>query len=321
VPLPVVIVAYPEVQLLDVVGPLEVFSMADDELGTGAYAPRVVARGGRPVRGTSGLEIVVDGDLPEVGTALDTVLVAGGEGTEAALADRELLSWLRAVAPSARRVASVCSGAFLLANVGLLNGRRATTHWNVCDVLADLHPEVEVDPDPIYVRDGPIATSAGVTAGMDLALAFVEEDHGPEVALAVARRLVLFMRRPGGQAQFSVQLAHRPAALEPLRDLQAWIVEHPEADLSVGTLAARAAMSPRTFARAFRNETGTTPAAYVAQARVEHARRLLETTDLSTDSVARSSGFGTVETMRRAFSRRVGAAPSQYRHRFRVATP
>lgn len=313
---PVVIVTYSGAQLLDVVGPLEVFSIAGDELGRDDYVPRVVSRGGAPVVGTSGLEIVVHGDLPGPEVDVDTVVVAGGEGTVTAITDEILLGWLRAVAPRVRRMTSVCSGAFLLAEAGLLEGRRATTHWQVCDLLADRYPGVEVDPEPIYVRDGPVATSAGITAGMDLALALVEEDHGADLAIAVARRLVLFMHRPGGQAQFSTQLAHRPADRDVLRDLQAWIAEHPDGDLSVGALARRATLSPRTFARAFRAETGVTPAVYVEQVRVEHARRLLETTDAALAEVARASGFGSIETLRRAFVRRVGTAPTQYRHRF-----
>jgi transcriptional regulator GlxA family with amidase domain len=245
-------------------------------------------------------------------------MVAGGTGTAAAMADEHLIAWLRTAAASARRVTSVCSGAFLLAQAGVLDGRRVTTHWSACDALARLFPAVEVDPDPIYVRDGNVWTSAGVTAGMDLALALVEHDHGGELALTVARQLVLFTHRPGGQSQFSAQLAVRRAEREPLRDALAFVAEHPEADLSVPALAQRAAMSVRTFARAFSREVGTTPAVFVQRSRVEAARRLLETTDRTVDDIARACGFGTVETMHRAFQRVVRTTPGQYRRLFAV---
>jgi len=222
---------------------------------------------------------------------------------------------LRATAPRARRVASVCTGAFLLARAGLLDGRRATTHWAWCEELARRFPQVAVERDPIFVADGNVRTSAGVTAGMDLALALVEEDLGPRAALEVARQLVLFVRRPGGQAQFSAGLAAQ-AQHAPLRELQAWMADHLDADLGVEALAARAHMSPRSFARAFRRETATTPAAYVEALRVERARLLLETTPAAVTEVARACGFGTVETLRRAFARRLGVAPAAYRSRF-----
>ena len=211
----------------------------------------------------------------------------------------------------------MCSGAFLLARAGLLAGRRATTHWSVCDELARIFPDTTVDPDAIYVRDGNVATSAGITAGMDLALALVEEDLGRELALEVARWLVLFVRRPGGQSQFSTQLRSQSAERAPIRELQTWIVEHPTDDLSVGNLASRVAMSPRHFARVFTRETGVTPAVYVEATRVELGRRLLEETGLGLDAVAEAAGFGSVETLRRAFHRTLGVAPSDYRARFR----
>jgi transcriptional regulator GlxA family with amidase domain len=214
-------------------------------------------------------------------------------------------------------VASVCSGAFLLAEAGVLAGRRATTHWESCDALARRHPDVEVDPDPIFVRDGNVLTSAGVTAGMDLALALVEDDHGPERALAVARQLVMYVRRPGGQSQFSAALRAQRAERRPLRELQAWVADHLDADLSVEALARRAAMSPRNFARAFAAEAGVTPARYVEEVRVEAARRLLEGTGRPVDGIAAACGFGSAETMRRAFLRTVHVPPSEYRKRFR----
>ena len=306
----VVIVAFPGVQALDVAGPAEVFARA------GGYDVRVAAPVCEPLATGSGYAIVPELALADVRGPIDTLLVAGGEGTRAAARDDDLRDWLRETAPRARRVASVCTGAFLLARAGLLDGRRATTHWAWCDELARRYPAVTVDPDPIFVADGNVRTSAGVTAGMDLALALVDEDLGPAAALRVARELVLFVRRPGGQAQFSTALAAQVAQHDPLRELQAWIAGNLGADLSVDALAARVHMSPRSFARAFRRETGTTPAVHVEAVRVEHARLLLESTAAPLPAVARASGFGTVETMRRAFARRVGAAPGAYRERF-----
>jgi len=311
----IVIVAFDGVQSLDVTGPLEVFSIATRFFGAG-YTSELVTPTGAPARSSSGLSLGADHALAGVRGAIDTLIVAGGAGAAAAAEDQRLIAWLQRAAGRSRRVASVCTGAFVLAQAGLLDGRRATTHWSQCAELAERYPLVEVDPDPIFVRDGEISTSAGVTAGMDLALAMIEEDHGAEMALKTARSLVLFVRRPGGQSQFSTQLTAAPARREPLRDVQAHIAEHPGADLSVGALAARAYMSERNFARAFRAETGMTPAAYVEAARVERARRELETTDLSIDAVAMQCGFGTVETMRRAFGRRLGVNPSAYRARF-----
>jgi transcriptional regulator GlxA family with amidase domain len=215
-------------------------------------------------------------------------------------------------------VASVCSGAFVLAAAGLLDGRRATTHWGWCDTLAESFPDVTVEPDCIFVRDGNVWTSAGVTAGIDLALAMVEEDAGREVALAIARRLVVFLKRPGGQSQFSAQLAGQLAEREPLVELQAWIADHLDADLSVERLAEMATMSVRNFSRTFAAEVGITPARFVERARVEGARRLLEESTASVDEVAARCGFGTAETMRRTFLRALRVSPSDYRRRFRI---
>jgi transcriptional regulator GlxA family with amidase domain len=210
----------------------------------------------------------------------------------------------------------VCSGAFVLAEGGLLDGRRATTHWTVCDLLARRYPQITVEPDPIYVRDGNVITSAGVTAGMDLALALLEDDLGRDLALAVARRLVLFLRRPGSQSQFSAQLAGQMAERNPLRDAQQFIAEHPDADLSVAALSRHVGMSERNFARCFRDEVGMTPARYVEQTRIETARRLLEETDEGVEAIARRCGFGSAETMRRSFIRIVRTNPNDYRKRF-----
>lgn len=311
----VVIVAFPGVQTLDVTGPAEVLRAAT-KIHPPGYEVTVVAPEEGPLR-TSTVTMVPDSSLSACRFPIDTLIVAGGTGTRRAEDDEALIAWLREAAGRARRVTSVCTGAFLLAKAGLIDGRRATTHWASCAELAERYPAVTVEPDPIFVRDGNVATSAGVTAGMDLALTLVEEDLGRDVALEAARWLVLFLKRPGGQAQFSAQLAAQTADRAPLRELQAWIPDHLDQDLSVPALASRASMSERNFARAFRHETGMTPAAYVEAARVESARIALETGDLPVENVARQSGFGTVETMRRAFRRRVGVSPVDYRTRFR----
>ncbi|WP_055697294.1 GlxA family transcriptional regulator [Streptomyces silaceus] len=312
----VLVVLFEGVQSLDVTGPAEVFTGASnclDDPGAG-YLVRTASLDGSPVRATSGLTLVPDFALADAPVP-HTLLVPGGEGTRPP--DPDLTGWLRANGPRAERLVSVCTGALRLAEAGLLEGRRATTHWAYCDKLAKDHPGVEVEPDPIFVRDGPVATSAGVTAGIDLALALVEEDLGREVALTVARYLVVFLRRPGNQAQFSVQLATQTARREPLREVQQWITEHPAEDLSVDALAARARLSPRHFARAFQAETGQTPGKYVERVRVEHARRLLEDTSDGVEEVSRACGYGTPEAMRRAFLKALGTAPAEYRRRFR----
>jgi transcriptional regulator GlxA family with amidase domain len=312
---PVLVLIYPGFQTLDAVGPAEVFAAA-----TRLVAPRpgydvelVAARPG-PVRATSGLELSARGFAGR--RAVDTLLVAGGFGAREAAADARLIRQLRRMSARARRTASVCSGAFLLAQAGLLDGRRATTHWAACQLLAELHPKIRVERDPIFVRDGSIWTSAGVTAGMDLALALVEDDLGHKVALEVARWLVLYLQRPGGQSQFSAQLEAQRAERRPLRDLQAWIADHLDEDLSVPALARRAGMSPRHFARVFVRELGRTPAELIEVLRVESARRLLEASERSLVEVAGACGFGTVETLHRTFKRRLGVTPGDYRRRF-----
>jgi transcriptional regulator GlxA family with amidase domain len=311
----VVIVVFPGLQPIDAIGPAEVFHTAA-RIDPPGYSVELVAAEPGPVRSsTVGLE--VDRTLSTCRGPIDTLLVAGGTGVIAAAKDERLLSWLRAAAQRSRRVCSVCTGAFLLAQSGLLEGRRATTHWASCEALAQRYPSVTVEPDQIYVRDGDVYTSAGVTAGMDLALALVEEDLGRATALEVARWLVVFVKRPGGQSQFSAQLAAQTADRQPLRELQDWIAGNLDADLSVPALAARAHMSERNFARAFRKELGMTPAAYVETTRVEAARIALESGDTPVEAVARNTGFGTVETMRRAFHRRLGVGPADYRARFK----
>jgi len=314
--------AFPGAQILDVTAPLEVFAMATEALaqrGVPGYRLEVVAARRGPVEMSSGLRVVADLAHGEVRGAVDTLFVAGGRGVRAALTDRRLVSLVARCASRARRVAGVCSGAFLLAEAGLLSGRRATTHWASCELLARRYPDVQVEPDRIFVRDGSVYTSAGVTAGMDLALALLEDDHGRDLALAVARRLVVFLRRPGGQSQFSAQLAAQLAERPALRDLQLWIQEHPDAPHTVESLARRVGMSPRHFARVFAQELRVTPARYVEQVRVEAARRRLEDPGGRVEQVAEGCGFGSPETMRRAFLRTVRISPSEYRRRFRPA--
>ncbi|MGY5018666.1 GlxA family transcriptional regulator [Streptomyces griseus] len=310
----VLVVLFDGVQSLDVSGPMEVFSGASRSPGV-SYDLRTASLDGRPVRSTSGLTLVPDSSLADA-PAPHTLLVPGGQGTRGS--QPGLTGWLREHAPRAERLVSVCTGALLLAEAGLLDGHRVTTHWNYCERLARDYPAVEVDPEPIFVRDGRLATSAGVTAGIDLTLALVEEDHGRDLALTIARHLVVFLRRPGNQAQFSAQLSAQTARREPLREVQHWIAQHPDADLGVDALAARARLSPRHFARAFRAETGTTPGRYVERVRLEHARRLLEDTADGVERVARASGYGTPEAMRRAFVKTLATAPAEYRRRFRT---
>lgn len=308
----VVVVVFDGVQSLDVTGPLEVFAGAAHAPGAG-YRVRTASLGGGAVVCSSGLGLVPSAALEGVGR-VDTLVVPGGEGTRGE--QPALVGWLRGHAGGAGRVASVCTGAFLLAEAGVLDGLRVTTHWAFCERLAREYPSVRVDPEPIFVRQGRVVTSAGVTAGIDLALALVEEDLGGAVALEVARHLVVFLRRPGGQAQFSTHLSAQAVRRDPVREVQHWIAEHPEGDLSVGALAGRAGLSPRQFARVFVREVGCTPGRYVERVRVETARRLLEEGEAPVVAVARRCGFASAEVMRRAFVRAVGCAPARYRERF-----
>jgi transcriptional regulator GlxA family with amidase domain len=318
----IVMLAFPDAQIIDITGPLEVFGRAarllTDERGwrIPAYTVEIAAATAGAFATSSGIRLIADRSIANVRGAVDTVLVAGGRGTTDAVRDRALIDWLRASINRTRRLCSVCTGAFLLAEAGLLDGLRATTHWRQCDRLAAQYPAVSVETDPIFVRAGKIFTSAGVTAGIDLALALLEDDHGRDVALAVARELVMFLRRPGGQSQFSVQLSTQQADREPLRDLQRWLADHLGADLSVDALARRAAMSPRNFARVFTHEVRMTPGQFVENSRVEAARRRLEESADGVDSIASACGFGTRESMRRAFLRTLHVPPSTYRSRF-----
>ncbi len=315
----VLLVVFPGLQGLDLLGPLEVFADANDELERGAYRLTVAAVTAGEVRTSSGVGIIADAALADIAGPVDTLLVVGGDGTYEAYGDGRLRAEVQRLAAGARRVTSVCSGAFVLAGAGLLDGRRATTHWRVCDLLASTFPAVSVEPDPIFVQDGNVYTSAGVTAGMDLALALVEEDHGRDLALSIARRLVLFLRRPGNQSQFSAQLSAQLAERDGLREAQRHVVEHPGRDCSVAALARVATMSERNFTRCFTAEVGVTPARYVERVRVETARRLLEDTDDGVEAIAAACGFGTAETMRRTFLRLLHTNPTEYRRRFRAA--
>lgn len=320
----VVLVVYPGIQMLDAVGPAEVFAFATLIMRGRGYRLLVVSPDGEPVRSDSGLRLVADGALSEVAERLDTdpvdtLVVAGGFGYDRA-AQPKFIRTIRRIADRSRRVCSVCTGSFLLAAAGLLSGRSATTHWLVSADLGRRYPDIAVEPDRIYVRDGNVYTSAGVTAGIDLALALVEADHGSEVARHAARALVVFLQRPGGQSQFSTRLDHGVAADSPLRAVLDSITADPAADHSVPRLAERARMSERHLGRVFSEQAGTTPARFVERVRVEAARDLLERSAMPVEAVSRHSGFGSDETMRRAFLRVLGVAPADYRDRFQ-STP
>ncbi|MGC8474800.1 MAG: GlxA family transcriptional regulator [Acetobacteraceae bacterium] len=311
------VLAYPAAQLLDVTGPLQVFATVNQlRAGAGAaapYATLVVAPGGGSVTTSAGLTLLAAA-LP-AGPGPDTLLVAGGPGVAAAAAEAGLLAWLRSRAAAARRVASVCTGAFLLAEAGLLDGRRATTHWAHCAALARRYPAVRVEPDPIFVRDGAVWSSAGVTAGIDLALALVEADLGRTVALAAARQLVMFLKRPGGQAQFSAALSMQTAE-DRWGALHAWVAARLDRPIRLEAMASEVGMSPRSFSRHYTAGTGTTPARALERLRVEAAARLLAETPLPAKLVCRRTGFAAEETMRRAFLRVLGVGPRAYRARF-----
>jgi transcriptional regulator GlxA family with amidase domain len=315
----VVLVAFDGVQLLDVIGPSDVLDAATRLLGgNGGYRMAIATPDGQPVRGSGGLRLGADIALGQVRRrGVDTVIVGGGLQIDDVLGDPRLAPALRRIAPGARRTCSVCAGAFLLAEAGLLDGKAATTHWAFCEELARRHPSVRVEPDRIFVRDGRISTSAGMTAGMDLALALVEEDHGPEVARTVARWTVMFLQRPGGQSQFSERLALPAGVTPPIREILDRIAANPTGDHRLPQLAQRAALSERHLRRLFSEQTGTTPARFTERVRVEAARELLEDTSIPVDTVASRCGFGSPETMRRAFLRVLGVGPAEYRGRFR----
>jgi len=314
----VVVLAVPPVEELDIVGPWEVFTTANNALRgkRWGYEVELVTTSRQCLfTGDSGLSLLAKRRYNEVRGEVDTLVVPGGTGPQG-MRDPAVLTWVKNMARKARRVVSICTGAFLLAEAGILNGRTATTHWMFAKEFAQKYPQVTVEPDRIYVQDGHIYTSAGVTAGMDLSLALVEEDVGSAIALQVARALVLFLRRPGGQAQFSALLASQASEYRPVSELQTWIAQNVQSDLSVEALASRLAMSPRNFARVFTREVGATPAHFVEAVRIEFARRELENTDRGLDEIAVLSGFTSAEIMRRAFLRCLGTSPSTYRDHF-----
>ncbi|MBN9082693.1 MAG: AraC family transcriptional regulator [Rhizobiales bacterium 62-17] len=312
----IAILAFPDVQLLDITGPLQAFASANDIAGAAKqerpYETLVLAQEPR-VRTTAGL-VLETAPLPARTVPFDTLLLPGGQGVNTACADATLVRWIKTRARTTRRMASVCSGAFLLAATGLLDGRRAVTHWRRCAEFARLFPRVKLDPNPIFIRDGDIWTSAGITAGIDLALALIEDDLGRDMALAVARQLVVFLKRPGDQAQFSTTLALQGSDGRFDR-LHAWIVENLRSDLSLPTLASRAHMSARSFSRHYASATGRTPARAIEQIRVEAAQRMLEER-VSVAQTAKRCGFGSEETMRRSFLRQLSVTPQAYRERF-----
>lgn len=316
----VVIVTFDTAQILDVTGPLEVFSSASRFLPAVRYRTQVVTTTGGPVLASCGLEFTSTA-LAEMTGPVDTLMVAGGADMDAATADTELLNQVRRLAVDARRVTSVCSGAFVLAAAGLLDGRRATTHWAECGLLADTYAEVTVDLDAIYVHDGNVWTSAGVTAGIDLALALVADDHGHQAAATIARQLVVYLQRSGGQAQFSSLLAAQAADTDPVRDLMVWLRDHLSDDLSLAALARQINMSERQFTRVFKTEVGATAADHVEAVRLDSACRLLETTNRTIEQIAKPCGFGTPETMNRTFRRRLDTTPGEHRHHFRGGAP
>jgi transcriptional regulator GlxA family with amidase domain len=314
----VLVLAVHDCQSLDLFGPVEVFQHACLEVPD-AYRVRVVGPtndGSITMQNKLRLSVA---PLPEPPPRHHTLVIAGGSGTVAAADDPDIVDWVLRASRRARRTVSVCTGAFLLAAAGVLDERRDTTHWAFSDELARSYPRVDVDPDPVFIHEGDVWTSAGITAGIDVALALVEEDLGPTTALAVARALVVFLKRPGGQAQFSRALSAQQAARPELRDLQAWIAGHLHEDLTVPVLAERALMSERSFTRAFHREIGQTPAAYVEALRIERARTLLEDGARSLEAVAQATGFASAEVLRRAFHRHLGVSPADYRDRFRLA--
>ncbi|WP_095179459.1 GlxA family transcriptional regulator [Pseudomonas sp. Irchel 3F6] len=313
------VLAFANMQILDVTGPLQVFASANDlarQRGLPTpYAPSVIASGGGAVMSSAGLAVLAE-PLPQ--TPSDTLIIAGGWGIYPAAEDSQLVDWVREHGTHCRRVASVCTGAFLLAASGWLDGRRVVTHWTRCEQLAAQHPNLRVEANPIFINDGPVWTSAGVTAGIDLALAMVEEDLGRDIALDVARHLVVFLKRPGGQSQFSVTLSLQQQG-NRFDELHAWIAENLTCDLSIPTLAEQAGMSERSFIRHYRADTGQTPARAIELIRVETARRLLSDTGLPVKRIAANCGFGSEETLRRSFLRAIGVTPQAYRERFSVS--
>ncbi|MEP9379356.1 GlxA family transcriptional regulator [Aquabacter sp. CN5-332] len=314
----IVILAPPGVQSLDVVGPAEVFWEAARRLGDpSAYEVQVMATTDEPVRGTGGLRFLADRTIHDPDEPIDTLLVGGDPSFQ--VIDPAVMDWLRRRAPGVRRYGSVCTGVFLLAAAGLLDGKRVTTHWECAGQLKAEYPHLAIDTDQIFIRDGALVTTAGVTAGMDLALALVEEDYGRDLALIVARYMVMFLKRPGGQSQFSAHLVAQMSGKSPIQQVQEFVLGHLAEPLTVDALASRAGMSTRNFSRVFRREMGMTPADFVDAARLDHARRMLQDTTMPAQRIAALCGFGNVDAMRRTFVRNLGVSPVDYRRRFRTA--
>lgn len=317
----IAVLVLPNVQMLDVMGPIDVFNEGARQAGRpDAYQFELIATAPGPVQASNGVLFQAHCTLESCSEDIDTLLVAGSPGVAKLPPDPELIAWLRVQAKRVRRLGSVCSGAFLLAQAGLLDGKHVTTHWNSSARLARSFPNIRVEADQIYIRDGALYTSAGVSAGMDLALALVEEDLGRAVALQVARELVLFLKRPGGQSQFSAHLAAQTSERSVIRDVQAWALENLDKPLPVDELASRAGMSTRNFSRQFKLDTDMTPADFVENARIDAARRLLEETANPLKRVAAWSGFGDQNGLRRAFLRRLGVSPADYRSRFQKSS-
>jgi transcriptional regulator GlxA family with amidase domain len=318
----VVMLGYPDAQILDITGPLEVFSRTSrwlvdhDHVAHPAYQVEIAAELPGPFSTSCGVELIASRGFDDP-RPIDTLLVTGGLGFRQAGDKESVLDWLRDRSRSVTRLGSICTGSIILARAGLLDHQIATTHWAYCEELARAGEDVSVDADAIYVRNGALYTSAGVTAGMDMALAMVEEDWGQAVALAVAQELVMYLKRPGGQSQFSNHLRAQNIDSDRLQKLQLWILDHLSDDLTVRLMAKKAAMSERTFARRFVEAAGITPAKFVEQARVQAARRRLEESALPIETIAARCGFGSTETLRRSFLRELGVAPSAYRDRFR----
>jgi transcriptional regulator GlxA family with amidase domain len=312
----VVIVGAPPVQVLDVTGPLEVFSSA------GGYDVVIATPGTERTLQTHRRVALTDAvPITEIDGPIDTLLVAGGPGAETGIYDACLVGWIAKAAQRSRRVASICTGAFLLGAAGLLDGKQVVTHWRLCDRLAKEFPRAIVRPDPIFIKDGTVYTSAGIPAGIDLSLALVEEDHGHEVALKIARVLVMFLVRPGGQSQFSHMLSHQAVTSKPLRELQVWMLQHLREDLTVEKLADRIGMSPRHFTRICLRETNMNPGQFVDRMRVEAAQQMIDSSDMGLKEIADRCGFGTADAMRRTFSRVLGVTAGEYKDRFRRPFP